>query len=47
MCVCVCKVDVVEEGEDNACIEPSQLASPTYEELLEVMAHATTRFDER
>lgn len=38
------ELDVAEEGED-VISEPSQLSSPAYEELLEVVAHAMERFD--
>lgn len=37
------EVDVVEEGKDSNCTEPSYPASPAYGELLDVMACATTR----
>ncbi|XDV53735.1 hypothetical protein PO909_022166 [Leuciscus waleckii] len=39
------EADVVEEGEDIACIEPSQPVSPACEELLEIMACAMARLD--
>lgn len=38
-------VDVIEEGEDSFCTEPSHPACPAYGELLDVMTCTTTRFD--
>lgn len=39
------QADMLEEGEDFVCSEPSQPTSPTYKELLDVMACAMTRID--